>query len=346
MIVKIWQLVQYSLMAVLLAGLMAPPAHAEDSALEDGIYAEFQTSKGTITLRLEFEKAPLTVMNFVGLAEGTKESNKPEGTRFYDGTKFHRVIEDFMIQGGDPEGTGRGGPGYRFPDEIDPTLTHDGPGVLSLANSGPNTNGSQFFITHKATPWLNGKHAVFGRVIKGQDVVDAIAKDDVLEKVKIIRIGEQAKKFKADQSTFNRQLTAMTAGKDAAATKALDDVMADLEQQYPGKLHTTSSGLTYVVVTAGSGSKPERGTKIQAHYTGKLLDGTVFDSSVTRGKPFAFNVGRGRVIKGWDEALIDMQKGEKRILVLPSNLAYGDRGNPPTIPPKATLIFEVELVDF
>ncbi len=345
MIVKIWQLVQCSFLAVLSVGFMAQ-AHAEDSALEDGMYAEFQTSKGTITLRLEFEKVPLTVMNFVGLAEGTKESNKPEGTPFYDGTKFHRVIEDFMIQGGDPEGTGRGGPGYRFPDEIDPTLTHDGPGVLSLANAGPNTNGSQFFITHKATPWLNGKHAVFGRVIKGQDVVDAIAKDDVLEKVKIIRIGDQPKKFKADQSTFNRQLTAITAGKDPAVTKALNDVMADLEQRYPGKLHTTSSGLTYVVVTRGSGPKPERGTEIQAHYTGKLLDGTVFDSSVTRDKPFEFNVGSGRVIKGWDEALIDMQKGEKRILVLPSHLAYGDQGSPPTIPPKATLIFEVELVDF
>jgi len=207
--VRIWQLVQYSLLAVLLVVFMTP-AHAEDSALEDGIYAELQTSKGIITLRLEFEKVPLTVMNFVGLAEGTKESNKPEGTHFYDDTKFHRVIEDFMIQGGDPEGTGRGGPGYRFPDEIDPTLTHDGPGVLSLANSGPNTNGSQFFITHKATPWLNGKHAVFGRVIKGQDVVDAIAKDDVLEKVKILRIGDQAKRFKADQDTFNRKLTAMS----------------------------------------------------------------------------------------------------------------------------------------
>ena len=214
--------------------------------------------------------------------------------------------------------------------------------MLSLANAGPNTNGSQFFITHKATPWLNGKHAVFGRVIKGQDVVDAIAKGDILEEVKIIRIGDRAKKFKADQSTFNRKLTAMTAGKDAAATKALDAAIANLEQRYPGKLHTTSSGLTYVVVTAGSGPKPERGMKIQAHYTGKLLDGTVFDSSVELGKPY--DTGVTQVIKGWTEALQLMQVGDKWELYIPSNLAYGARGKGPKIGPNTTLIFEVELL--
>ena len=336
----------------LIMGLILNPS-AYGADLKKGLYAELQTSKGTITLRLEFEQVPLTVMNFVGLAEGTKQSNKPDGTLFYNGTKFHRVIEDFMIQGGDPEGTGRGGPGYRFPDEIVPTLIHDGPGVLSMANAGPNTNGSQFFITHKATPWLNGKHAVFGRVIKGQDIVNAVAQGDTLEKVTIIRVGDKAQAFKADQATFDKQLAGAAAAQQAtekkaqaAAKQALKKRMADLEKEYPGKVTTTSSGLTYVVVTEGSGPKPKPGTPIKAHYTGELVDGSVFDSSKRRGQPIEFPVGEGRVIKGWDEALIDMQKGETRILVIPSDLAYGDRGRPPVIPPKATLIFEVELVDF
>ena len=169
-----------------------------NSSLNDGLYAEMNTSKGKIILQLEFEKTPLTVGNFVGLAEGTKDfdtSSRTPGQPYYDGLTFHRVIPDFMIQGGCPDGVGSGGPGYEFEDEIDASLKHDGPGILSMANAGPGTNGSQFFITHCATAHLDGKHTVFGRVIEGQDVVDAIEKDDIIETVKVIRQGSPAEEF-------------------------------------------------------------------------------------------------------------------------------------------------------
>ena len=345
MIARPWQFIQIAaITSLLFAGLVAP-ASAED-AYPDGLYAEMHTSKGLIVLRLAYEEAPMTVVNFVGLAEGTKDSNKPAGTPFYDGLTFHRVIANFMIQGGDPEGSGGGGPGYKFPDEIHPALRHDGPGVLSMANAGRNTNGSQFFITYKATPWLDGKHTVFGRVIQGQDVVDAIAQGDKLKKLTIARVGDAAKAFKADQARFDGMIAEIAAAEEAHARKEYEDAMAELEEAFPGKMRTTESGLMYIIVEAGDGPKPQPGTRIQAHYTGKFLSGRVFDSSVQRGEPFAFEVGMGRVVKGWDEALLDMQKGEKRILIIPSDLAYGERGYPPVIPPRATLVFDVELVDF
>ena len=185
----------------------------EPKKLGDGLYAEMETSKGKIVLQLEYEKTPLTVANFVGLAEGTKnyakapgEEPKSEGKPFYDGLTFHRVIPDFMIQGGDPSGNGTGGPGYKFRNEIDPSLKHDRGGILSMANAGPDTNGSQFFITHKETPWLDGKHTVFGHVVEGQDVVNKIAKGDTIKSLKIVRVGEKAKAFKGDESDFQKFL--------------------------------------------------------------------------------------------------------------------------------------------
>jgi peptidylprolyl isomerase len=196
---------------LIMAGVVNVGAAEEAKKLPDGLYAEMDTSKGKILLQLEFEKTPLTVANFVGLAEGTKyysktpgEPPKQQNKPFYDGLTFHRVIANFMIQGGDPQGNGTGGPGYQFRNEIVPSLKHDKPGILSMANAGPDTNGSQFFITHKDTPWLDGHHTVFGHVVEGQDVVNQIAIGDKINSVKIIRVGDKAKAFKGDEAEFQK----------------------------------------------------------------------------------------------------------------------------------------------
>jgi len=211
---------------------------------------------------------------------------------------------------------------------------------LSMANSGPGTNGSQFFITHKATPWLDGKHTVFGHVVKGQAVVHAIAKGDKLKTLEIIRVGAKAKAFKSNQAAFDKLATEM---KD----KPMRDLIAKLKKEHPkAELVTTKSGLRYIVTKAGAGAKVGKGKQIKAHYTGTLVSGKKFDSSRDRDEPLGFVVGVGQVIPGWDEALSDMKKGERRILIIPHQLAYGERGRPPVIPPAATLVFDVELVDF
>jgi len=321
---------------------------AAETKLDDGLYAKFITSKGDILVQLEYEKTPLTVTNFVGLAEGTKNFNDSKGRtsgRYYDGLTFHRVIDNFMIQGGDPLGSGTGGPGYKFPDEFDPSLRHDRAGILSMANAGPGTNGSQFFITHVPTPWLDNKHTVFGHVVEGQDVVDAIQKGDTITRVEIIRVGDKAEAFKADQESFDKLLNEKMKDRLALEKERHDKEMAMIKEKWPN-IQTTESGLMYEIVEKGSSDeKPDTGDTISAHYTGKFLDGRKFDSSRDRGQPIRFPVGVGRVIKGWDEALLDMTRGEKRILVIPPDLAYGPRGRGP-IPPNSTLVFEVELLDF
>ncbi len=317
-----------------------------NSQLKDGLYAKFNTDKGEILCQLEFEKTPLTVANFVGLAEGTKDlGSGATGQKFYDGLTFHRVIPDFMIQGGCPLGTGTGGPGYTFPDEIDSSLKHTGPGILSMANAGPGTNGSQFFITHVATPWLDGKHTVFGHVISGQDVVDKIEGGDGLVSIEIIRVGENAQAFQADQKAFDHLLATLEERGKEKELKQMEDAAAKIRKEWPNAI-ITSSGLMYVVMKEGAGDlTPSKGTTVSAHYTGKLLDGTKFDSSYDRGQPISFAVGVGQVIKGWDEAFLDMKKGEKRVLIIPADLGYGPSGRGP-IPPNATMVFDVELVDF
>ncbi|NCB00934.1 MAG: peptidylprolyl isomerase [Spirochaetia bacterium] len=315
----------------------------DTTTLEDGLYAKISTNKGTILLSLEYEKTPMTVSNFVGLSEGTLNSKKP-GTPFYDGIIFHRVIKDFMIQTGDPLGKGTGGPGYAFPDEIVSSLTHNGPGTLSMANSGPGTNGSQFFITHVATPWLDGKHTVFGHVVEGQDVVDAIAQNDVMNKVEIIRVGNKAESFIVTKESFEsivNQIKEEEREKKALQNKAL---LEEITARWPEAIET-KSGLRYVIVEEGTGDvTPKNGSAVTVHYTGALLNGNVFDSSIQRGTPVSFTIGQ--VIPGWNEGLLTMKKGEKKTLIIPPELGYGEQGYPGIIPPNSYLVFEVELLDF
>ncbi|WP_016991130.1 peptidylprolyl isomerase [Flavobacterium sp. ACAM 123] len=308
--------------------------------MENGIYAKFNTVKGSVLVKLEHELTPGTVGNFVGLAEGDLENKvKPQGTKFYNGLKFHRVIPDFMVQGGCPQGTGTGDPGYKFDDEFHPSLKHDKPGILSMANSGPGTNGSQFYITHVPTSWLDGKHTVFGHVVEGQDVVDAIAQGDLLESVEIVRVGEEAEKWNAIEAfiTFKGARNKRDIALKADAEAAMEKLAAGFEK--------TESGLRYQFIQRGEGKQAVAGKTVSVHYEGSLESGKVFDSSYPRKKPIEFPLGQGNVIEGWDEGIALLRVGDKARFVIPSNLGYGSRGAGGAIPPNATLIFDVELMD-
>jgi peptidyl-prolyl cis-trans isomerase A (cyclophilin A) len=308
--------------------------------MENGIYAKFNTSKGSILVKLTHDLTPGTVGNFVALAEGNMENKvKPQGVKYYDGLSFHRVIPDFMIQGGCPKGTGTGDPGYKFDDEFHPSLKHDRPGVLSMANAGPGTNGSQFFITHVPTSWLDNKHTVFGHVIEGQEVVDAVAQGDQLETLEIIRVGEEAQNWNAIEAFIGLRGARM---KREAALKA--EAEAKMEQLAAG-FEKTESGLRYQFIQRGYGKKAENGKTVAVHYEGSLENGKVFDSSYPRKKPIEFRLGQGQVIEGWDEGIALLQVGDKARFVIPSDLAYGPSGAGGVIPPHATLIFDVELMD-
>jgi peptidyl-prolyl cis-trans isomerase A (cyclophilin A) len=308
--------------------------------MENGIYAKFNTVKGSVLVKLEHELTPGTVGNFVGLAEGDLENKvKPQGTKFYNGLKFHRVIPDFMVQGGCPQGTGTGDPGYKFDDEFHPSLKHDKPGILAMANSGPGTNGSQFYITHVPTSWLDGKHTVFGHVVEGQDVVDAIAQGDLLESVEIVRVGEEAEKWNAIEAfiTFKGARNKRDIALKADAEAAMEKLAAGFEK--------TESGLRYQFIQRGEGKQAVAGKTVFVHYEGSLESGKVFDSSYPRKKPIEFPLGQGNVIEGWDEGIALLRVGDKARFVIPSHLGYGSRGAGGAIPPNATLIFDVELMD-
>jgi peptidyl-prolyl cis-trans isomerase A (cyclophilin A) len=308
--------------------------------MENGIYAKFNTSKGSILVKLTHDLTPGTVGNFVGLAEGQLENTaKPMGKPYYDGLKFHRVIADFMIQGGCPQGTGTGDAGYKFDDEFVSSLKHDKPGVLSMANSGPGTNGSQFFITHVATPWLDGKHTVFGQVVEGQDVVDAVAQGDIIESIEIVRVGEEAQKWNAIEA-----FRVFEGSRLKKIEEAKQKAEAEMEQLAAG-FEKTESGLRYKLIQKGNGKKAENGKTVSVHYQGALANGKVFDSSYTRKKPIEFPLGKGYVIEGWDEGIALLQVGDKARFVIPSYLGYGSSGAGGVIPPNATLVFDVELMD-
>ena len=305
----------------------------------NGLFATLSTSKGEIKIELEFEKTPGTVGNFVGLSLGLiNNSIKPLGEAYYNGLKFHRVINDFMIQAGCPLGTGTGDPGYKFDDEFHNELKHDRPGVISMANAGPSTNGSQFFITHVETPWLDNKHTVFGNVIDGMDVVNSISQNDEIISIKINAVGDKAKAFDAAKAfeDFNKSKADRIKKEKENELKMLKDLSKGFSK--------TSSGLLYKFEKENNSHKPSNGNKVKVHYKGMLLDGTVFDSSFKRNQPIEFTLGVGQVIKGWDEGISLLGIGDKASFIIPSDLAYGASGAGGVIPPNATLVFEVELI--
>ena len=334
------------------------------AGLKEGLYANFQTSKGNMIVKLEDKKAPVTVANFVGLAEGKIDNTaKGKGVPFYDGTIFHRVIKDFMIQGGDPKGTGMGDPGYKFDDERN-DLQHTGKGILSMANSGPNTNGSQFFITEVPTPHLDGRHTIFGEVVNGLEVVDSIATvekgaqdkpktDVVLEKVAIFSKGDEyktydaAKIFSEGKGKIKENNKAILDKIEADKKKKAEEFAANqqkLVDDLKATMQATPSGLYYKITETTDGKKANVGDNVSVHYAGKLVDGTEFDSSFKRNEPIEIPIGVGQVIKGWDEGILLLKEGESATLLIPSELGYGANGAGGIIPPNAWLIFDVKLV--
>lgn len=308
---------------------------------KNGVFAVMETSRGNILLELFYDKTPLTVTNFVGLAEGTLDAAK--GKPFYDGLTFHRVISDFMIQGGDPRGDGTGGPGYRFADEFRYDLKFDKPGYLAMANAGPGTNGSQFFITHVPTDWLNGKHTIFGQVVNedSQKVVNAVQQGDKIVKVTIIRQGDDANKFTATQADFDRLSVEASKKAEEAKKAAMAARIKEVETKFPG-FNKDSNGIYYKTTKEGSGSKIGGRRAVAVEYKGYFVNGQVFDQSKGRG-PLEFTTDGGQMIPGFDIMVQDMKLGEKRTIVLPPEQAYGENGIPGVIPGGAYLAFDVEL---
>jgi peptidyl-prolyl cis-trans isomerase A (cyclophilin A) len=320
------------------------PAAAQTQKLTDGLYAEIKTERGTILCQLEFQKTPMTVSNFVGLVEGTVKANGQSGRRFYDGLTFHRVVAGFVIQGGDPKGDGSGGPGYQIPNETRPDLKHDAAGVLAMANSGPDTNGSQFYITMGAAAWLDGGYSIFGHVVQGQDVVSAVKEGDHMTSVRIIRVGAAAGAFTVTQQGFDAMVARAWEGVAERKKQARADALAVIQKEWP-KLTTTKSGLMYEVLKNGSGGSPGATATASITYKGMLLGGKVFADSSASGAAVMVQLDK-LSIKGWTEALLAMKRGEKRRLVVPPELAFGSRGYSNVVPPDAFVVFELELVDF
>ena len=362
---------------LLMATILITSCQDQHSELKDGLYAAIETDKGEIIVQLEYQKAPITVANFVSLAEGKNNfvKEKFKGKPFFDGLKFHRVIPNFMIQGGDPEGNGSGDTGYNFKDEIT-DLQFDKGGILAMANSGPATNSSQFFITHLETPWLTGKHTIFGHVVEnGMEVVNKINQDDAIKSIKIIRKGEAAKKFNAVKVFNNffkneKENLEKQAKIDAELKNVVDAKFKAVKEEkvaYLQKLYKTAiklpSGLMYKIVSKGNGKKPANGQNIYIHYAGFLENGDLFDTSIESAAqtfgtynpqraaarqylPIPFQAGKkDGMIPGFIQGLEQLSFGDKAVLFIPANLAYGAQGAGGVIPPNANIIFEVELLE-
>jgi len=338
--------------------------------LEDGLYADIQTVKGNILIQLEYKNAPITVANFVSLAEGTNPyvAERFKQKPFYDGLVFHRVVSDYIIQGGDPQATGVGGPGYQFEDEFptdengDLLLTHSKKGILSMANGGFDTNGSQFFITQRAAPNLDGVHSVFGNTVKGQNVVDSIQEGDVMNKIEIIRIGKEIKKFNAPRifGSYFKKLETAAEIKFEKAKKAKAEFLR-LNETYESKADSLNSGLKIYYINKGEGKKPNAGSVVHVFYSGYFKSGDLFTTNnkevaelflkydpklEARGgynpKEMDYSLD-AELIPGFKEGLRKMNIGDKVMLFIPSHLAYGTQGHGP-IPPDTDLIFELEII--
>ena len=362
----------FKLLAIIVLTIAASCKPTKYTDLADGLYADMETNKGEILLKLEFEKTPVTVANFVSLAEGTNEqlADSLKGKPYYNGISFHRVLKDFMIQGGDPTGTGEGNPGYKFKDEFPKDengqllLKHDKAGILSMANSGPTTNGSQFFITHKETPWLDGKHTVFGNVVKGQEVVDSIAQNDTIINIEIIKLGKKARKFKAAKE-FTKFFENF-----AEEKKIIDDKITIAQENLVMKINENAdkfielpSGLKYVITETKNGEFPKKGVNVKVNYAGYFTDGRLFDTSYKeiaksyqvydhirddKGGYAPFKTiysSEARLIPGFREGLQQMKIGDKAMLSIPSHLGYAAQGLGGVIPPNTDLVFEIELVE-
>ena len=340
--------------------------------LDDGLYADLQTNKGDILLKLEYEKVPITVANFVSLAEGTNPyvDDYFKGKPFYDGLIFHRVVKDFMIQGGDPRGNGSGNPGYKFEDEfpMDDTgnlvLSHDSAGILSMANSGPDSNGSQFFITHKETPFLDGKHSVFGYVVKGQEVVDSISQSDIIQKLEIIRVGKKVKEFDAaaEFTSYFEKIEERQRIAEEMKNQAKEKLVQFVKDNEASAL-SLPSGLKVISVKKGNGSKPVIGSKVNVLYAGYFTSGDLFDTNVKEIAKLYDKFDRRKdqmnmykafpmdyspdaaLIPGFREGLQQMNYGDKVLLLVPSHLGYGEQGAGNVIPPNTDLLFELEILE-
>lgn len=335
--------IKAALSAALILALSAVSCGARDEKLPDGLYARISTNRGQMVVNLEYRKAPLTVVNFVGLAEGTLEGTM--GTPFYDGLTFHRVEADFAVMGGDPAGDGTGDPGWNFPDEISPDLRHDTIGVMGMSNHGENTNGCQFYITLAEAPYLDNIYTIFGSVVRGLDVLKKIKPEDRIESIRIERVGDAAKAFKTDQAAWN-ELYAVAAGAARERfLKARAAQVAQIKASWPD-LKEGPNGFLMHTIKEGTGQLIERFWLANVAYRGMLPDGTVFDQSSAHGGPIEFEVGAGQVIPGWEMVVLDMKKGEKRLVAIPPEFAYGPDGYGKLIPPNSYLIFELEVTGY